>query len=49
MEDGYHGLSFEDYNGIIYLALDGRRKDVLMNNYILVWHKLKAFFDSVLA
>lgn len=42
MADGYHGLSTADFEGAFYFALDGRRKDALINNYLLGWHKLKA-------
>ncbi len=42
MQDGYHGLSAAEFGGQHYLAIDGRRKDLLVNNYLLILHKLMA-------
>lgn len=49
MNDGYHGLTIAQFDGATYFALDGRRKDVLVNNYILSWQKLKASTSRLLA
>lgn len=49
MDDGYHGLTLADFEGAAYFALDGRRKDLLVNNYILSWLKLKAYTGRLLA
>ena len=40
IENGYHHISTASFNGAIYVAVDGRRKDSSVNNLMLLLYKV---------